>query len=125
VLALAWTTILFVMDLTTARPGIVSHDQILRSDAIVVGRRKGPASDRISVVRVFRGPVEEGDEVRVRNLVDVRDMAADRDYILALSQVREDFVVTKLEGQRAPPLVYASSPANIDEIKSILRDRHL
>ncbi len=124
-LAVAWTTALLVMDVTTARPSVVSNDQILRADAVVIARRKAPDSDRVRVERVFRGPVAEGDDLRVLNLGDVRGLSDDRDYVLALSRSREDFVVTKLAGQRGPPLVYATSPTIIEEIKSILRDHHL
>ncbi|MGE5195033.1 MAG: hypothetical protein ACM3U2_21275 [Deltaproteobacteria bacterium] len=126
VLALAWTTMLLVMDITTARPQTVSHDQILKADVVVLARRMAPKSesesDRVRVERVFRGTVADGDNLKVLNLSDVKEMADDRDYILALSRFRQDFVVTKLEGQRGPPLVYDSSPATVEEIKSILRN---
>ena len=125
VLALAWTAALLVMDVTTARPRTVSRDQIREADLVVIARRTAPESDRVRVERVFRGEVEEGDDVRVLNLPDVRDMSVERDYILALSRSRQNFVVTKLAGQRVPPLIYASSPAIIDEVKSILRAQHL
>ncbi len=125
VLAVAWTTTLVVMDVMTARPRIVSQDQILKADAVVIARRRAREGDHVRVERVFRGPVAEGDDLRVLNLADVPGMTGDRDYVLALSRFREDFVVTKLAGQRVPPLVYASSPATIEEVKSILRDRHL
>ena len=125
VLAFAWMAMLLVMDMTTARPATVSRDQILKADVVVIARRTAPGSDRVRVERVFRGEVEEGDNLKVRNLADVRGMSDGGDYVLALSRSRQDFVVTKLEGQRVPPLVYASSPATIDEIKSILREQHL
>ena len=125
VLALAWTTTLLFMDVTSARLQIVSRDQILKSDVVVIARRRAPESDRVRVERVFRGPAGEGDDLRILNLAEVRRIASDRDYVLALSRSRKDFVVTMLAGQRGPPLVYASSPAIIEEVKSILRDRQL
>jgi hypothetical protein len=113
------------MDMTTARPKIISRDQILKADLVVIARRTAPGSDRVRVERVFRGEIEEGDDLKVRNLADARGMSDEGDYILALSRSRQDFVVTRLEGQRVPPLVYASSPATIEEIKLILREQHL
>ncbi len=122
VLALAWSAALLVMDLTTARPKVISRDQILSADVVVIARRIAPESDRVRVERVFRGELVEGAQLRVRNLADVKVFAENKDYILALSQSRQDFVVTQLKGQRDRPIVYESNPVAVEEIKSILRD---
>jgi hypothetical protein len=123
VLAGAWSLALVVMDATTARPRVISRDQVLSADAVVIARRDSAESDRVRVERVFRGPVAEGDSLRVVNLADVRGMAADQEYVLALSKDRRDFALTTLKGQRDIPLVYASSPETVQEIKAILRDQ--
>jgi hypothetical protein len=123
VLALAWSAALLVMDLATARPRVISRDQILNADVVVSARRVTGEGDRIKVERVFfRGEVAEGDQLRVLNLAKVKGMTDDQDYIVPLSHSRQDFVVTKLEGQHVPPLIYKSNPAAVEEIKSILRD---
>jgi len=111
------------MDATTARPRVISRDQILSADAVVIARRVSAESDRIRVERVFRGTVAEGDSLRVVNLGEVPLLVQDQDYVMALSRDRQDFAVTTLEGQRAGPLVYASTPPTIEEIKAILRDQ--
>jgi hypothetical protein len=123
VLAVVWSLALLIMDATTARPRVISRDQIRSADAVVIARRVSGDSDQIRVERVFRGPVAEGDSLRVMNLSEVRDLTEDLDYVLALSRDGQDFVITTLEGQRAVPLVYANSPATIEEIKAILRDQ--
>jgi hypothetical protein len=123
VLAGGWSLALLVMDATTARPRVISRDQVLSADAVVIARRDSEESDQIRVERVFRGPVAEGDSLRVVNLDDVRGMAADQEYVLALSKDRKDYAVTTLKGQRDVPLVYASSPETVEEIKAILRDQ--
>jgi len=123
VLAGLWSLVLLVMDATTARPRVISRDQVLSADAVVIARRDSAESDRIHIERVFRGPVAEGDSLRVVNLDEVRGMAADHEYVLALSKDRRDFAVTTLKGQRDVPLVYASSPETVEEIKAILRNQ--
>jgi hypothetical protein len=121
-LALAWSAALLVMDLATARPRVISRGQIQSADVVVIARRVAGESDRVQVERVFRGEVAEGDQLRVLNLADVPDLTRGQDYILALSPSRQDFVVTRLTSQRVPPLIYKSTPAAVEEIKSILRD---
>jgi len=111
------------MDIATARPQVISHDQILSADAIVIARRDSAESDRMRVERVFRGSVAEGDVLRIVNLGEVQGLRPHQDCLLPLSRDRQDFAVTTLPGQRVPPLVYASSPATIEQVKSILRDQ--
>src|SRR5262245_18905569 len=123
VLAGVWSLALLVMDATTARPRVISRDQVLSADAVVLARRDSAESDRIRVERVFRGSVAEGDSLRVVNLDEVRGMVADQEYVLALSKDRRDFAVTTLKGQRDVPFVYASSPETVEQIKAILRDQ--
>jgi hypothetical protein len=120
VLAAVWSLALLVMDATTARPRVISRDQIRTADAVVIARRLSAESVRVE--RVFRGSVAEGDSLRVVNLPEVRELPRDQDYVLALSRDGQDFVVTTLEGQRTVPLVYESTPATIEEIKAILRE---
>jgi hypothetical protein len=123
VLAAAWSLALLAMDITTARPQVISRDQILSADAVVVARRESAESDRVRVERVFRGPVAEGDVLRIVNLADVQGLDRGQDWLLPLSRDRQDFAVTTLEGQRVAPLAYASSPATIEQVKAILRDQ--
>ena len=122
VLAAAWSLVLLVMDATTARPQVVSRDQILSADAVVVASRDSAEADRVRVERVFRGSVAEGDVLRIVNFPEGQGPTGNQDWVLALSQDRQHFAITTLEGQRVPPLVYASSPATIEQVKSILRD---
>jgi hypothetical protein len=123
VLAAAWSLVLLGMDATTARPQIVSRDQILTADAVVVARRDSAEGDRVRVERVFRGSVAEGDSLRIVNFPEVQGSSNNQDWVLALSREGGDFVITTLDGQRAPPRVYASSPATVEQVKSILRDK--
>jgi hypothetical protein len=111
------------MDVWTANPLVVSRDQILKAHSVVIARCVGPGDDSVKVERVFYGNVEAGDTLRVRNLVDLSGFDRERAYLMPLSQFRGDFVVTTLEGQSAGPLVYPASPASIDTVKAILRDR--
>jgi hypothetical protein len=121
-LAAAWAAALFLLDLVTARPRIVSPDQILKSDLVVIARHAAAAGDRVKIDRVYRGRKEPGNEVRVVNLADVRGLVDDQPYILPLTAFRGDFVVTILDRQQVPPLVYPALPEVIQQVKSILRD---
>jgi hypothetical protein len=118
----AWSAALLIMDASTSNPRLVSRDQVDASEVIVIGRLSRPAENRVRVERVFRGDLTEGDELRVANLADVPVMADGRSHLMPLSAFRGDFVVTTLEGQKAPPLVYDPSPEMIDQVKAILRD---
>ncbi len=112
------------MVLLTANPPLVSHDQILKADLVVVGRRIRAAEGRVRVERVVHGNAAVGDELRVLQAADLAGMTDDRDYVFPLSNARQDFSVTKLgDGQQVPPLVYPATPAMIEEIKAVLRDR--
>lgn len=122
-LALAWSLTLLVMAFQTANPLVVSRDQLLKADAVVIARRIRAGDEHVRVERVFHGNVAAGDELRVLNLAGLAGMAGDQSYLLPLSQFRRDYVVTTLEGQRAAPLVYSISPDTIEAVKAILRDR--
>src|SRR5262245_6074683 len=63
VLAVAGSLALLAMDLWTSNPQVVSRDQILKADAVVVARRTSAGSLRIE--RVFHGELAEGDEISV------------------------------------------------------------
>jgi hypothetical protein len=121
-LAVGWSAALFLMDLTTANPRLVSRDQILASDAVIIGRIARPGEAMVKVERVFFGDLAEGDELRVVNLSEIPAMADGEGHVLPLSAFRNDFAVTTLDGQKAPPLVYDRSPETIDAVKAILRD---
>jgi hypothetical protein len=121
-LAVAWSAALFLMDLSTANPRLVSRDQILAADAVIIGRIARPGEKLVKVERVFLGDLAEGDELRVVNLSEVPAMADGEGHVMPLSAFRNDFAVTTLDGQKAPPLVYDRSPETVDEVKAILRE---
>jgi hypothetical protein len=121
-LAAAWSAALFLLDLGSSRPKTVSPDQILKSDLVVIARHGAAAGDRVKIDRVYRGRNEPGTEVRVVNLTDARGLVDDQPFILPLTAFRGDFVVTTLERQQVPPLIYPAIPAVIEQVKSILRD---
>jgi hypothetical protein len=121
-LAVAWSVTLLVMALQTANPLVVSRDQLLKSDVVVIARRVRAGDDHVSVERVFRGNVAAGDKLRVLNLADIGGFADDQSYVLPLSPNSDGYVVTTLDKQRAAPLVYPVSPDTIEAVKSILRD---
>jgi len=122
IVAAAWSLTLLVMAWQTSNPVVVSRDQLLNSDVVVVARRSHAGDDHVRVERVLYGTVAERDELRVRNLKEVGSLVDDTSYVLALSQFQGDYVVTTLAGQRAAPLVYPVSPDTIEAAKSILRN---
>ncbi|HLJ11249.1 MAG TPA: hypothetical protein VKU82_08670 [Planctomycetaceae bacterium] len=109
------------MDLWTANPRVVSRDQILKSDCVVIARRL-EKQGRVEVERVLAGDVAPGEELRVANLSGAARWDDGRPRILALSRSRRGYVVTELPGQQAGPLIYPAEPGVIDEIKAILRE---
>jgi hypothetical protein len=111
------------MDLWTSNPRLVSRDQVLASDAVVIGRLSRLPDDRVKIERVFLGDLTEGDEIRVANLPEVSGLAEGAAYLMPLAAFRNDFVVTTLEGQKVPPMVYQPTPETVDQVKAILRDR--
>lgn len=110
------------MDVWTSNPRLVSRDQVLASQVVVIGRASHPGENRVTVERVFLGDLTEGDELRVVNLAEVPGLTDGRSYLMPLSPYRNDFVVTTLDGQKSAPLVYDATPGNIDQVKAILRD---
>lgn len=122
VLAVGWSLALFCMDVwTTGRP-VVGPGQVLKADVVVIATRIAADSDRIKIERTFKGDVSVKDTLRVLNLTDVPRLAAGQEYLFALSRFRNDFEVTKLDGQRGELLVYPVSAATIEQTKAILRD---
>ncbi len=123
VLTIGWSLALFSMDLwTTGRP-VVGPGQILKAEVVVVAQLADAGHDRVDVERVFKGQVEQGNRLRVVNLADVARLESGKPYIFALTRFRDDFSVTRLEGQRTnAPLVYPSTPATIEQTKAILRE---
>src|SRR5260370_26174297 len=95
-----WSAALFFMGLWTSNPRLVSRDQILASDAVIIGRIARPGEKLVKVERVFLGNLAEGDELRVVNLAEVPAMADGRAHVLPLSAFRNDFAVTTLDGQK-------------------------
>jgi hypothetical protein len=122
VLAAGWSLALLLMDLWTAGKPVVGPGQILKADVVAIARRLDSGNDRVEVERVFKGPVAQGSTLRVVNLPDVPQLETGKSYIMALSHFRDDFAVTRLEGQRADLLVYPSTPATIQQTKAILRE---
>jgi hypothetical protein len=120
--AAAWSAALFLMDVWSSNPRLVSRDQILASDAVIIGRIARPGENLVRVERVFFGDLAEGDELRVVNLAEGPAMADGEPHVMPLAAFRKEFAVTTLDGQKAPPLVYDRSPGTIDEVKAILRD---
>jgi hypothetical protein len=121
--AVAWSCTLLLMDVGTSNPRLVSRDQVLASDAVVIGRLGRPVTNIIKVERVFSGNAEEGDELQVVNLREVPGLAEGTVWLMPLSAFRNDFVVTTLDGQKVPPLVYEPTPGMVDQVKTILRER--
>lgn len=122
VAALAWLGILAAMAWFTANPKVISRAQILQSDAVVIGRRVDPKRDRVKIERVLAGNLSADSEIAVLNLNDLSDLSTEQSYVLPLTFFRQDYRVTKLEGQEAPPLVYPATPDFIDRVKQALRD---
>lgn len=112
------------MVLLAGNPQPVSHDQILKADLVVVATRVAPANDRVRVERVLHGETAVGDELTVLDATDLAGMAEGRDYVLALSNFHRGYAVTRLgKGQQVPPIIYGATPALIEEVKTICRDR--
>lgn len=110
------------MALLTANPPPISRDQLLRADAIVMARLDKGRSDRIRVERVLSGGLSADDVVTVLNLPENSELTSNAICVLPLTHFRRDYVVTTLEGQRVPPLIYRATPETIGEVKLILRE---
>jgi hypothetical protein len=124
VLAAGWSLALLLMVVTTTGRPVVGPGQLLKSDVIVIGKYIQASSDQIEVERVFQGNVEQGEKLRVTNLGDTSGLVPGRSYIFPLSRSRNDFSITRLEGQREETklLVYPANPDTIDQTKVILRE---
>lgn len=122
VLAGLWSLALLLMDvLTTGRP-VVGPGQLLQADVVVIATLDAADQERVAVERVFKGDAAEGSRLRIINLHEVRRLETGRPYIFALTRIRNDYTVTKLDGQKGDLLVYPSLPATIEQTKAILRD---
>lgn len=120
-LAVAWTIWLAGMGWTTANPALISGAQIDRADAVVIAKVIEPAHNRLRVDRVLSGRLAAEDEITLLNFADVRNADGDGPFLIPLTQFREDYVVTTIEGQRTPPLVYPATPAIIERAKELVR----
>jgi hypothetical protein len=130
-----WSGTLVVMAITSANPTLVSRDQILHADDVIVARIDDPERDSVRVERVLSGKLAVDDRITVLNLRDAmlpgvlprRDRksppphlkAVDKSLVLPLSRFRQDYVVTVLDG---PVLVYPAEPRFIDPIRKLLRE---
>jgi hypothetical protein len=124
VLAVGWSLLLLAMDFWAIARIVVGPGQILKSDVVVIGRRIAAGQNDVEVERVFKGDADEGATLRVVNLAEAPRIAAGPSYIFALTRFRGDFMVTRLDGQRANAdlLIYPATPATIEQTKAILRE---
>lgn len=122
-LALAWTLTLAALGWTTANPALVSGAQIDRADAVVVAKLIDPAHNRVQLERTLFGRPAAGDEITVLNLSDARRAEGEGPFLLPLTAFREDYLVTVIEGQRSPPLVYPATPEFIERAKELVREK--
>jgi hypothetical protein len=123
-LAAGWLLALLLMVLlTTGRP-VLGPGQLLKADVIVIGKRIAVDGDLIEVERVFQGDVNGGAKLRVVNLVEAGGVLPGKSYLFPLTRFRNDFSVTRLDGQRTETklLVYPATPDTIEQTKVILRD---
>jgi hypothetical protein len=115
-----WMLALAAMALLTSNPPLISRDQLLQSDAVVVGRIEKGSRDRIRIERVLTGDFLPDDVVTVLNWGDVASLPTGPPYLIPLTHVRQHYVVTVLDGQRSPPLIYGAEAETIGEVKRLL-----
>lgn len=115
-----WMLALAAMALLTSNPPLISRDQLLQADAVVVGSVADGSRDRVRIERVLTGEVSPDDVVTVLNWGDVARLPAGPPYLIPLTHFRQDYIVTVLDGQRSPPLIYGAEPETIGEVKRIL-----
>lgn len=120
--AFAWFFGLAAMAWFTANPEALSQDQLRYADEIVLGRRVAEGRDRLKIERVLSGKLTPETEVTVLNLNDVPKMSVGVTYLVPLTYFRQDYRVTTLEKQQAPPLIYPATPRMIDDAKHVLVD---
>jgi hypothetical protein len=118
-----WVLALAVMAITTSNPTMISHDQLLKSDAVVIGRLAGETRDRLRIEQVLKGDLAAEDEVTVVNWSDVAALPAGPEYLVPLTRFRQNYIVTILKEQRASPLIYRATPETIGEVKRILDEQ--
>lgn len=121
---------LAILAWTTANPIVLSPAQIERADDVIIGAIEAQGEHRVRIVRVFKGNLSEGDEIRVLNLPP-ESLRAGQEYILPLTPIRRERQVTPhsrvtVLNQRgvAPPevLIYPAVPEAINRLKAILRE---
>jgi hypothetical protein len=115
-----WMLALAAMALLTSNPPLISRDQLLQADAVVVGRIAEGSRDRIRIERVLTGDFSPDDVVTVLNWGDIASLPTGPPYLIPLTHVRQDYVVTVLAGQRSQPLIYGAEPETIGEVKRLL-----
>ncbi|MSR59065.1 MAG: hypothetical protein EXS05_15715 [Planctomycetaceae bacterium] len=120
--ALFWTAWLAVMGMLTANPTAVSSAQVGRADAVVIARLIDPAHNRLRIERALSGKLAAGDVVTVLNFSDIPNVSGEQSYLVPLSFFRDDYLVTVLEGQHAPPLIYPAIPETIEKAKGFVRE---
>lgn len=120
--SIVWIIALAAMAWWTANPPMFSHDQVLKSDAVIIGRRIDASDDRIKVERVLYGAIKPDTEIKVLNLHDVNGLTPETSALLPLSHFRHDYRVTLLEGQQVDPLIYPATPLYIDKVRETLRN---
>jgi len=120
--SIGWILALAAMAWWTANPPMFSHDQVLKSDAVIIGRRVDASDDRVKVERVLYGAIKPEAELKVLNLRDVAGLTPETSALVPLSHFRHDYRVTKLEGQQVDPLVYPATPLYVDKVRETLRN---
>lgn len=115
-----WILALALMTVLTSNPALLSHDQLLRSDAVVIGHPVAGAPDRLRIERVLAGDLTPDDEITIVNWGGVAAHPAGPAYLVPLTRVRQNYAVTVLDGQRVAPLIYPAVPETIGEVKQIL-----
>ena len=119
---IGWSLALAAMTFLAPRPSAVSADQVRLADAVVIGRFAERGDDHLQIERVLSGDLAAGDVVTVLNLTRAPLLAEGGDFVVPLTHFRQDYVVTLLDGQRDPPLIYRATPETIDQVKRVLRE---
>jgi hypothetical protein len=122
-LAVSWSIALLVMVVQSRGQVNVSPGQIQKADLVVIARPLAGERERLEVERTFKGEAQRGDRIRVWDLADAGDIPAGEPRIFALSRFRDDFALTRLEGQRPDlkPLTYPVTSETIEQVKADCR----
>jgi hypothetical protein len=115
-----WILALALMALLTSNPTVISHDQLLRSDAVVIGHLVDKSRGRLRIEQVLAGKFATDDDVTIDNWSLVAPPPAGPAYLVPLTRFRQNYIVTVLDGQRAAPLIYPALPETIGKARQIL-----